>query len=147
MQPATYNAATDLLHRNLTAERASKLAYIDPARRLTYAELHASACRVACMLRSLGIRREDRVGMIMLDTVDWPITFLGAILAGTVPVPLNTLLGRESYVYMLADSRAKALFVSAPLLVTIQPALEQLADLQNIIVVGGPPPSGMIDYT
>ncbi|MGT2439702.1 AMP-binding protein [Bradyrhizobium betae] len=61
------------------------------------------------MLRRLGVRREERVAMIMLDTVDFPVVFLGAIRAGIVPVPLNTLLTADQYAYILADSpRARA---------------------------------------
>ncbi len=50
--------------------------------------------------------------MIMLDTVDFPIVFLGAIRAGVVPVPLNTLLTSDQYAYVLADCRARVLFIS-----------------------------------
>ena len=68
------------------------------------------------MLRRLGVRREERVAMIMLDTVDFPIVFLGAIRAGVVPVPLNTLLTSDQYAYVLADCRARVLFISEALL-------------------------------
>ena len=68
------------------------------------------------MLAKLGLQREDRVAMIMLDTVDFPVLFWGAIRAGIIPIPLNTLLPVEQFRYILEDSRAKALFVSAPFL-------------------------------
>ena len=69
--------------------------------------------RVGPMLAKLGLQREDRVAMIMLDTVDFPVLFWGAIRAGIIPIPLNTLLPVEQFRYILEDSRAKALFVSA----------------------------------
>ena len=56
--------------------------------------------------------------LVLLDTVDFPAAFLGAIKAGIVPVPLNTLLTPDDYAYMLRDSRARALVVSAALLPT-----------------------------
>ena len=68
------------------------------------------------MLAKLGLQREDRLAMIMLDTVDFPVLFWGAIRAGIIPIPLNTLLPVEQFRYILQDSRAKALFVSAPFL-------------------------------
>jgi 4-hydroxybenzoate-CoA ligase len=146
MDLKSYNVAADLLHGNLAAGRGGKVAFIDPSQTLTYSDLHTAACRVAWLLRSLGVRREERVVMIMLDTVEWPAVFLGAMLAGAVPVPLNTALTNENYAYMLADSRARALFVSRPLLDALGPALTKLPDLQHVVVVGGDAPEGTINF-
>ena len=144
--PNNYNAASDLLESNLKAGRGNKAAFIDPVRELTYAQLDAEARRAAQLMMSLGLRREDRVVMIMLDTVDFPAVFLGGILAGIVMVPLNTALANDTYRFMLADSRAKALFVSAQLLPNLQPALADLPDLKSIVVVGDDVPAGMRSY-
>jgi len=133
----TYNAAADLLDRNLNAGRGDKLAFIDPRRKVTYAGLSAEARQAANLMKSLGLRREDRVAMIMLDTVEFPAVFLGAILAGIVPIPLNTALAPDTYAYMLTDSRAKALFIAAPLYATLAPLIADLPDLEHIVVVGG----------
>jgi benzoate-CoA ligase len=72
--------------------------------------------RAANAVRSLGIAREERIAIAMLDSADWVAVFLGAIKAGIVPVALNTLLTPADYEYQLKDSGAKALFVSDPLL-------------------------------
>ena len=88
----SYNAVTWLLDRNVDEGRGAKLAFTDTVSELTYGDLQKQSRRVANMLRRLGVRREERVAMIMLDTVDFPAVFLGAIRAGIVPVPLNTLL-------------------------------------------------------
>ncbi|MGD9766663.1 MAG: benzoate-CoA ligase family protein [Pseudolabrys sp.] len=137
MSATAYNAVTDLLDRNVDQGRGDKPAYIDPARTLTYGTLQAETRRLANLLERLGVRREERVGMIMLDTVEFPVVFLGAIRAGVVPVPLNTLLTTDQYAYMLADSRARVLFVSAALLPVVEPILARLPDLQHVLVVGG----------
>jgi 4-hydroxybenzoate-CoA ligase len=129
-----YNACADLLDRNVAEGRGDKLAYIDPERSVTYSALLEQTGRVGALLHRLGLEREDRVLMIMLDGVDWPAVFLGAIRAGVIPVPVNTMLGAEQYSYMLADSRAKALFVSNALLPSVQPALAGASHLQNVIV-------------
>ena len=92
MSEGSYNAVTWLLDRNVEEGRGNKLAFDDTVSRLTYGELQRESRRAANMLRRLGVRREERVAMIMLDTVDFPAVFLGAIRAGIVPVPLNTLL-------------------------------------------------------
>jgi 4-hydroxybenzoate-CoA ligase len=130
----TYNAAVDMVDRNVAEGRAAKVAFIDPVRKLTYGELADSAARVGPMLAKLGLQREDRVAMIVLDTIDFPILFWGAIRAGIIPVPLNTLLTAEQYRYILSDMRAKVLFVSSPLLPVAQQAAAGL-DLK-IVVVG-----------
>ena len=104
---SSYNAVTWLLDRNIDEGRGAKLAFTDTVSELTYGDLQKQSCRAANMLRRLGVRREERVAMIMLDTVDFPPVFLGAIRAGIVPVPLNTLLTSDQYAYVLADSRAR----------------------------------------
>ncbi|MEM1198129.1 MAG: benzoate-CoA ligase family protein [Pseudomonadota bacterium] len=135
--PRIYNAATDFVDRNIDEGRADKAAFIDPDRTLTYGELLAASCQMANMLTAQGIARETRVAMIMLDTVDFPITFWGAIRAGIVPVPLNTLLNGAQYEYMLRDSRAQVLVISAALLPTVADILGDIEILEHVIVSGG----------
>jgi 4-hydroxybenzoate-CoA ligase len=136
MSAQTYNAAVDMVDRNVAEGRGGKVAFSDPARRITYGELADSVARVGAMLEKLGLQREDRLAMIMLDTVDFPVLFWGAIRAGIIPIPLNTLLPVEQFHYILQDSRAKALFVSAPFLKIAEAAATGVATLQKLIVVG-----------
>ena len=131
-----YNAAEDLIERNLAAGRGAKAAYLDDAGACTYAELAERVNRCGSGLRSLGLRMEDRVAIAMLDTVDWPTAFLGAIKAGIVPIALNTLLTTKDYEYMLSDSRARALLVSEALLPAFAPLLGKLPFLEHVIVSG-----------
>jgi 4-hydroxybenzoate-CoA ligase len=144
--PTNYNAATDFVDRNVEAGRGGKTAFIDPQRSLSYGELQDGSRRVANLLRAKGIKHEDRVAMLVHDTVDFPLIFWGAIRAGIIPVALNTLLSTDQYHYILDDSRAKILFVSAALLDTVTPALEKLPHLQHIFVVGGES-GGHIDFS
>lgn len=132
----SYNAVTWLLDRNVEEGRANKLAFTDTVSELTYGELQAQTCRVANLLRRLDVRREERVAMIMLDTVDFPAVFLGAIRAGIVPVPLNTLLTSDQYAYVLADCRARVLFISQALLPVVGDMLGRMPDLEHVIVAG-----------
>src|SRR5687768_13392630 len=129
--PRDYNAALDLIGRNLAAGRAGKVAYIDDAGSCTYGQLAERVDRAANALRALGIEREQRIAIAMLDSVDWVAVFLGAIKAGIVPVAMNTLLTPADYEYQLKDSRARALFVSEPLLKSFE-GLE-CPDLQHRI--------------
>lgn len=114
-----YNAADDLISRNLDAGRGDKAAFVDAAGSHSYAEVAARVARFANTLERLGIGREARVVLVMLDSVDLVACFLGAIKAGVVPVPLNTRLAARDYAYILGDSRASALVVSEPLLETV----------------------------
>ena len=136
-----YNPAVDFVDRNVTDGRGDKTACIDPARNLTYGELRDEAARIGPLLARLGIEPEQRIAVVLLDTVDFPVLFWGAIRAGIIPVLLNTRLTADQYRYLLEDSRAKAVFVSTALLPVVQEAAKDLPTLKSIIVVGGGPDS------
>src|SRR3954468_875655 len=123
MTDSNGNAADYCIDRHLREGRGDRLVFADPWRTLTYAHLADASARFAAGLRAAGIERERRIGLFMLDTIDFPIAFWGALRAGVVPVPINTLLAAEIAGYILRDSRAAALFVSAPLLPALGPIL------------------------
>src|SRR5476651_2388116 len=99
--PREYNFAADVLQRNLDAGRANKPAYIDARGVTTYGQLAGRVARFGAALRGLGVKREERVLLALLDTVDWPIAFLGCLKAGIIAVPVNTLLTEDDYRFML----------------------------------------------
>jgi benzoate-CoA ligase family protein len=115
MSEAAGNAADYFIARHLREGRGDRIAFVDPWRSLTYAELDAASARFATGLKHAGIERERRIALVMLDTIDFPIAFWGALRAGVIPVPINTLLPADITGYILRDSRAAALFVSTPL--------------------------------
>ena len=135
--PRAYNAAVDFVDRNVEQGRGDKPAFIDPERTLTYGALHGDCARMGRLLAEHHLEAESRIAMLVLDTVDFPVIFLGCIRAGVVPVALNTLLTTDQYEYILADCRARALFISAPLLATVEPILGKLPSLAHVFVVGG----------
>lgn len=134
--PREYNYAADIIDRNLSAGRADKPAYIDPRGTWTYGQLADRVARFASVLRLLGVRREERVLMVMLDTIDWPTAFLGCLKAGAVAVPVNTLMTEDDYRYMLSDSRARVLVVSESLYPRFEKLIGQSPDLDHVIVCG-----------
>ena len=143
--PDRFNAAAWLL--GLNAQRGGRLAYVDDTTQLTYAELDERVRRCAAGLLALGVRREQRVLIVMHDNVDFPVAFLGALYAGVVPVPVNTLLTADDYAYMLRHSDAQALLVSAPLWPTLQSA-KAASGLNLPVVVSGPTaPEGTQPFT
>src|SRR5579883_94874 len=131
--PGEYNAAADLLGRNLEAGRGGKVAIRDGSGGYTYAELAERVDRFAGLMGSLGIAMEQRILLCLLDTIDFPTAFLGAIKAGVVPVPVNTLLTAADYDFMLRDSRARLLVVSAALLPAFAPILGNHPGLEIIV--------------
>lgn len=121
--PAQFNFAAHLFALN--AARAAKPAYIDDTATLAYGELETRARQFSAALRALGVRAEERILLVMLDTVELPVVFLGALHAGVVPVIVNTLLTAADYVYMLAHSRARLVIASGAVLPAVHAALEQ----------------------
>ncbi|MBV8761797.1 MAG: benzoate-CoA ligase family protein [Deltaproteobacteria bacterium] len=124
-----YNAAVDLLERN----DPDRLAVIDDDGRYTYGDVAARAAKAAGALAALGVQPEQRVALCMLDSVDWIATFLGAIWLGAVPVPLNTLLTAEDYRYLIADSRARVVIASEPLLGKLPPGAIPQATWRQLV--------------
>jgi 4-hydroxybenzoate-CoA ligase len=133
-----YNAASDFVDANVARGFGDKVAFVDPDRSITYGALQARSFRFAAALRRLGLQPEDRLILLSHDSVDYPVVFFGAIRAGIVVVPLNTLLTAEQYAYMLTDSRPSAIVVAAPLAGAILPALDRLTRLRHVIVIGEP---------
>ena len=134
--PRDYNFAADVLQSNLAAGRAKKPAYIDARGTHTYGQLADRVARFSAALRGLGIKREERVLLALLDTIDWPTAFLGCLKAGIVAVPVNTLLTEDDYRFMLADSRAKCLVVSEALFPKFEKLIGESPDLEHVIVSG-----------
>jgi benzoate-CoA ligase family protein len=134
--PRDYNFAADILARNLNAGRGGKPAFIDARGTWTYGQLAERVGKFAAILRSLGVRREERVLICLLDTIDWPTAFLGCLKSGVVAVPVNTLMTEDDYRHMLADSRARVLVVSDALYPRFQKLVEEAPDLEHVIVSG-----------
>ena len=142
-----YNAAADLLQRNLHSDRADKIAYIDDRGSYSFAELANRAARFASGLKRMGIAQEQRILLALHDGIDFPTAFLGAIQAGVVPVCVNTLLTSHDYVYMLEHSRAQVLVVSEALLPAFGPLIEKGLPHLKRVVVSGKTPAGLTAFS
>ena len=134
--PRDYNAAWDLIQRNLLAGRGAKTAFIDDAGSYTYNDLAGRVSRFGNVLAGLGIEQESRIMLCLLDTIDFPTAFLGAIQAGVVPIAANTLLTASDYDFMLGDSRARALIVSEALWPQFEAIVGKHKQLKHVIVSG-----------
>ncbi len=135
--PREYNAASDFIDRNVAEGRGGKTAVRDVQSNTTYAELASRVNQAGNGLRKLGVQMEQRVLLCLLDTVDFPAVFWGAMKIGAVPVPVNTLLSSKEYDFLLRDSRARVLVVSSSLLEKFEPILQAQPFLQAVVVSGG----------
>ena len=136
LQRRPYNAATDFVDGNVARGLGDKIAFTDSERSLTYARAASALLPFCGGVEGLGLREENRVILAFHDTVDHPVAFWGAIRAGIIPIPVNTLLTAEQYAYLFADSRAAAAVVAAPLAPTVLSIRDRLPHLRAIIVVG-----------
>ena len=134
--PRAYNAAVEFIDANLAKGRGQTTAFIDDAGRYTYGELAERVNRAGNALRALGAGMETRVLMCMLDDIDFPAVFWGAIKAGCVPIPINTLLTANDYAHLLIDSRARIAVVSEALLDRFGPALAGQPHIEQVVVAG-----------
>lgn len=136
------NAAVYFVDRHIDEGRGDKVAFREAdgeKRALTYGALQEQAGRWAGALHKHGVRREERVAMIVRDELEFPVVFWGSLKAGAIPVPLNTLLSASVYEAILQDSRASILVVSKELWETVKPALDGNRYLRTVVVVGDSP--------
>ena len=134
--PDQFNAATAFLDRNLAEGRGTKTAVYFEGNAYTYAQVSELANRVGNALLDLGVDMEQRVALLLLDSPQFAAGFFGAIKIGAVPVPLNTTLRPNDYIYMLNDSRARVLLIHSVIWSQIQQILPELKYVRHIVVVG-----------
>jgi benzoate-CoA ligase len=144
--PPQFNVATWFVDRNVTEGRGARPAFHHEGRTLTYADVQDLVNRTGNALLDLGVRMEDRVAILCLDTPEFLGAFWGAIKIGAIPLPLSTLLRASDYLYFLQDSRAKAIVISAPLVAEAGPILGRAPHLRHVLVAGGKPGPGQLPY-
>jgi benzoate-CoA ligase len=136
---ASFNFAQYLLECN--QDRPQKVAFIDDSGALSYGDLAHHVRTLAGALLATGLRREERVLLLMHDCNEWPISFLAALYAGLVPVAVNTLLTVDDYAYMLEHSRAQAAIVSNALLPALKSAMMRSRHETKTVIVSGAKPN------
>ena len=150
----TGNASDWFVDRHVREGRSEKVAFREASgrsRQLSFGELAEATDNVAGAFNRAGQRAEERAAMIVLDQIEFPEIFWGALKAGVVPVPINTLLGTDVYRAILTDSRATSLFVSEELWPVVGPAVPDCPALDRVIFIpaaeGAATPDGTMAYT
>ncbi len=134
--PEQFNVAVELVDKNLELGRGDKVAIYYQDQSLTYEQVYRMVNKAGNALKSLGVERENRVLLLLLDSPEFVATFFGAIKIGAVPIPTNTILKAQDYVYLLNDSRAKVAVVSEALIGPIEAIRKELHYLKHLVVVG-----------
>lgn len=134
--PEQLNAAAILVDENVAQGREAKTAIISGPQAVSYGQLQEAVNRFGNVLGELGVRREERVALLLPDSPEWAYVFFGAIKFGAVAIPLNTMLASKDYEYLLNDSGAQVLVVHADLADRIAPIGDRLRYLRHTIQVG-----------
>ena len=145
--PAAFNATSYFVDRHLAEGRVDKTAIECGDERITYADLAARVNQLGRALRErLGVRTEERVAVLLFDGPHFLYSFFGGIKIGAVPVPVNTLWTSADYEYVLADSRARVVIVSAELVPRLAGiGVNKWSSVEHIVIVGAS--SAAIDCT
>lgn len=141
--PTMFNVAAYFVDRHIGEGRSQKIAFECGDERVSYRQLFERVNRAGNMFKRLGVRQEERIGLLLLDTPEFAYCFFGAIKMGAVPIPMNTMLKPEEYEYVLNDSRARVLIVSDSLLPQVQAIGKEKLRYLKAIVVFGKAPEGM----
>lgn len=140
--PERYNASR-ILFDNLTAGRQDKVAVYCPAGNATYGELCERACRAGNALKDAGLRKSDRLLLLLDDTAVYPAAIFGAMRAGLVPALINTLSPPDLIRYFLEDCGAEVAIVEARLCAAITPETVAATGLRLVVVANGAVPDAM----
>jgi len=133
----TFNAGAYLLDRRLQQGDGERVALHTPTGRVNYLQLDSLTRRVTAGLRALGLHRDDRVVLVMSDSVEMVAAILGAFRAGLVAVPVSTMLGGAELASIVADSGARALIATEEFAAAVRVAVDAADELEHLVLVGG----------
>jgi benzoate-CoA ligase family protein len=119
-----FNVAVSMIDRHLDEGRGDKVAIRSADEEVTYAALAENVNRSGNVINELGVKSGDRMLMIVKDCAAFFYLFLGAIKAGAVPVPINTLLRAKDYQFMIEDSACAVLVYSPEFAAEVEPAID-----------------------
>ena len=143
--PETFNFAVALLDRHIAEGRGSRIALRGPAGTYTYEELTRYVNQTANALKWLGLRREQRVILLLRDSPEFIATYLGAMKMGAVPISLNTFAHPSEYEFYLKNSSARIVVGEAEFLAPLADTLKR-ANLRAVVTVRDNTGTGEIEF-
>lgn len=132
----SYNVAVELVDANVEKGLGENVAIYYKDEEITYNQVQREVNKLGNSLKDLGVKMEDRVLLLLLDSPEFVYSFFGAIKIGAVPIPTNTMLKPEDYAYLLNDSRSKVAIVSEELVPLVNEILDKTKYLEKVVVVG-----------
>lgn len=131
-----FNAATYLVGRHVEAGNGDRVA-VKGSSEHTYAELDGLVANVAASYRKLGLRRDDRIVLVMADDVEMFAAILGAFRAGLVAVPVSTMLTGGELAKITSDSGARAVIATSEFIDAVGPAVSGSPEVEVVVLAGG----------
>ena len=135
--PEWYNASV-IVDQNLEAGRAEKVAIYCGEEEVTYGQLANRIARFGHALKKeLGVRREERVLLVLNDTPSFPVAFFAAMRIGAVPIPVNTLLGVDDYRFFIENSGARVVIADEMYYEQVRQATRSVEEPVRIVLTNG----------
>ncbi len=131
----TFNAADFLVHRHVRSGAEDKIALLG-SRTLTYGELSHDVASLASGLRGLGLRRDDRIMLVMADDVEMATSILAAFHGGFVAVPVSTMLNGHELAKIVQDAGACVVIATPEYLGAVAPAVDSSPDVRHLVIAG-----------
>jgi len=137
----------NILLEQSVAERGIETAIRFPSGEVSYAMMHDAVRRLANGLSKIGIRRGDRVALLLPNIPQYPIAFYAILRLGAVVVPINTMLKGRETAWLLENCEAKAIIAWQGIYEELQRYLPNLPFLQHVILLGEGLPADTISLT
>lgn len=131
----SFNVAVHMIDRHIDEGRSDRTAYITEQETISYGQLAERVNRCGNALLNAGIPTGSRMLMIVKDCPEFVYLYYGAIKAGIIPVPINTLLRAADYQYMVDDSKCAALIYSPDFEAEVGPALAAVSRRPPVVVL------------
>ncbi|RZF77983.1 long-chain-fatty-acid--CoA ligase FadD [Pseudoalteromonas sp. S4488] len=133
IDPEHYHSLLDLFEKSF-ADYSDLPAFTNMGKVLTYSELDSATKRVASYIQNdLGLKKGDKVAVMMPNLLQTPVTILGILRAGCVVVNVNPLYTVRELEHQLNDSESSAIFILANFADTLEKALPK-TNVKHIVV-------------
>lgn len=130
-----------------TARRiGNKTAIAFGERRVSFARLEEDSNRFAHALKKLGVKKGDRVAMMLANSPEFVSVFFGITKVGGIAVPLDTRYVADEVVSLCNDCTPKVLVIDNPPLASLLPALPRFTSIEQVITLNYQEDARFIGY-